>query len=160
MRTMSIGLLAVLLLLHTYAFSQAPKEDTAYVNRLLQESKEQLNEDPEAGRNKAVQAKEVAERIDFPIGQAYALKNIGLAYVIQGKYVEALDYYEQSLRIFREQGDKIGIANLLNNIGSIYADKGDDAKALEYCLQSLKIAEPQSDRLPVAGPAAERGAGE
>jgi class 3 adenylate cyclase len=149
MRTMSIGLLAVLLLLHTYAFSQAPKEDTAYVNRLLQESKEQLNEDPEAGRNKAVQAKEVAERIDFPIGQAYALKNIGLAYVIQGKYVEALDYYEQSLRIFREQGDKIGIANLLNNIGSIYADKGDDAKALEYCLQSLKIAEQTGDKLRI-----------
>ncbi|GEO08968.1 hypothetical protein SAE01_14640 [Segetibacter aerophilus] len=127
----------------------APKEDTAYVNKLLQESKTLSNEDPAKSLSVAIRAKEMARRIHFPIGEAYALKSMGLVTKVQGKHVEALDYYEQSLKIFREQKNKIGISNLLNNIGSVYADQGDDAKALQYCLESLKIAEETGDKLRI-----------
>lgn len=141
MRHITTALLLFLLLLH----GTLPAQDSTYVNRLLDESKKLLNEDPEAARRKAEEARLAAQKASFPTGEAYALKNIGLVHAIQGKYVEALDFYEQSLRLFRQQDNKVGIANLLNNIGSIYANKGDDAKALEYCLQSLKIAEQTGD---------------
>jgi adenylate cyclase len=145
MRTITTALLLFLLLWQGTLAAQ----DTAYVNKLLDESKKQLNEDPEAARRTAEKAREEAQKASFPKGEAYALKNIGLAHAIQGKYVEALDYYEQSLQLFRREDDKVGVANLLNNIGSIYANKGDDAKALEYCLQSLKIAEETGDKTRV-----------
>lgn len=147
-RSIILVFLTLVIVQHSPAQELRPG-DTAAVNRLLEDSKKQLNEDPEAARRKAEQAREAALRAGFPIGEAYALKNIGLAYAIQGKYVEALDFYEQSLATFRRQGDKIGVANLLNNIGSIYANKGDDAKALEYCLQSLQIAEETGDKTRV-----------
>lgn len=127
----------------------APKHDTAYVNKLLQDSKALFNDDPSKSFGLAIQAKEVAKKIHFPIGEAYALKNMGLVSKVQGKYLETLDYYEQSLKIFRDQKDKVGISNLLNNIGSVYADQGDDAKALQYCLESLKIAEETGDKLRI-----------
>lgn len=127
----------------------APIEDTAYVNKLLQESKGYVGDNPQMAIQIANQAKEIASRINFPIGEAYALKNIGLVYVIQGKFVDALSYWEQSLKIFQQQKDKIGIANLLNNIGGIYLEQGDDAKALEYCLKSLKMAEETGDKLRI-----------
>ncbi|MFN2458902.1 MAG: adenylate/guanylate cyclase domain-containing protein [Chitinophagaceae bacterium] len=138
------------LLVSSNLFSQTSiKEDTALVNKLLQESQTTLQENPEMSMRKALQAKQMAQRVSFPIGEAYALKNLGLVYKIQGKYVEALDHYQQSLQIFKNQKDKIGIANLLNNIGSIHAEQGDDAKALEYCLQSLKIAEQTGDKMRI-----------
>jgi class 3 adenylate cyclase/Tfp pilus assembly protein PilF len=127
----------------------ACKEDTAYVNRLLQQSKSHFNDDPATAIGLAEQAQNISKRIQFPKGEAYALKNLGLINQVQGKYLETLDYFEQSLKIFQNQKDNIGIANLLNNIGSVYANQGDDAKALEYCLQSLQIAEETTDKMRI-----------
>lgn len=150
MRFFAHALAACFLLLNINGFSQArQKEDTALVNKLIEESKNALQENFEMAVQKAEQAQAMAKRINFPVGEAYALKNIGLVNERQGRYVEALDYYEQSLKLFRSEKEKVGIANLLNNIGSVYAQKGDDAKALENCLESLKIAEETGDKMRI-----------
>ena len=75
-------------------------EDSTFVNNLLQRSKDQVNADPEKALAFAIQAKTTAEKIDFPSGAAYALKSIGQIYKKQGKYLEALDSYRQSIKIF------------------------------------------------------------
>lgn len=125
------------------------RADTAAVNKLLLQSKEQMNDDPEKGISLAIQAKELADKIDFPKGKAFALKNIGLGYYYQGKYLETLEYWNESLKIFELLKDEIGVANLLNNIAAIYADQGDDAKGLEYSLKSLKLSEKSGDKLRI-----------
>ena len=123
--------------------------DTALVNALLQQSTEQRNDDPDKSLTLALQAKELAEKIGFQKGAAYAYKNIGLSYLIQAKYIEALQNYEQSLKIFEDIKYDEGIANLLGNIGVIYYYQGDMVKSLDYYLKSLKIAEQTGNKLRI-----------
>ena len=123
------------------------KADTASVNALLQQSKDLTKTDPDKAISVAIQAKDMAEKIEFRQGQAYALKAIGQIYKKQAKYLEALDYYRQSIKIFEEIKDNVGVSNLYNNIGNVYYDQSDDVKALENYLQSLKFAELSGDRL-------------
>ena len=123
------------------------KGDSALVNSLLQQSKDRLTDDPQKAINLAIQAKELAEKIVFIKGQAYALKSIGLAYYSQAKYPEALQYWRESLNIFENINDETGISNMLNNMAAIYFMMGDDEKALEYSLKSLKTSEKLGDKL-------------
>jgi adenylate cyclase len=123
--------------------------DTSFVNNLLDQSTQRRNDDPGKALALAVQAKDLAEKIKFPNGEAYALKNMGLVNLDQGKYLDALEYYKQSLSIFESINFDPGIANLLGNIGVIYFNQGDDVKALENYLASLKIAERTNDKLRI-----------
>ena len=126
--------------------SLSAKEDTSLVNSLLQQSKDLFTDDPAKAISLSMQAKALAEKLNFPKGAAIALKNIGLVNKKQGKFLEGLDYYYQSLKIFENLKDNAGIANLYSNIGVIYYDQGDDAKALENYLQSLKFSELAGDK--------------
>src|SRR6187397_2018630 len=67
--------------------------DTAIVNNLIQQSKEQFGKDPSKAIELAMMAKELAERINFLKGQAYALKYIGIGYFRQAKYLETVGYW-------------------------------------------------------------------
>ena len=121
--------------------------DSTLVNSLLQQSKDQTKTDPDKAISLAIQAKDLAEKINFQQGVAYALKAIGQVYKKQGKYLEALDNYRQSIKIFEDIKDNVGVSNLYNNIGNVYYDQSDDVKALENYLQSLKFAELSGDKL-------------
>jgi adenylate cyclase len=122
-------------------------KDTATVNALNKESKSLVGTDSAKAHNLALQAKELAHEIEYPKGEAYALKNIGLVYYMKGKYAETLGYWNQSLQIFEELKDDVGMSNMLNNIGAIYLNQGADDKALEYILKSLQLAEKVGDTL-------------
>src|SRR6476659_2891271 len=121
--------------------------DTNAVNALLSLSKNEFGSDPDKAIQYAIQAKQIAEKIDFKKGIALALKNIGIANTNQGKNVDALVYYQQSLKIFKSIQDDNGISNLENNIGALYMNQGDDTKALEYLLKSLKVAERSNNKI-------------
>ncbi len=68
---------------------------------------------------------------------------------MQAKYIEALQNYEHSLKIFEEIKFDEGVANLLGNIGVIYYYQGDNVKALDYYLKSLKIAERTGNKVRI-----------
>ena len=123
--------------------------DTSAVNNLIQQSADQRNTDPEKSLALAEEAKELSQKMEFKKGEAYAYKNIGLAYLVQAKYIEALQNYEHSLQIFEEIKYDEGVANLLGNIGVIYYYQGDNLKALDYYLRSLKIAERTGNKLRI-----------
>jgi len=53
--------------------------------------------------------------------------------------MQRLDYYERSLVILEELGDKYGIGNNLNNNGVVHHDKGDYKKGKDYLKKSLTI---------------------
>ncbi|KAK6033560.1 adenylate/guanylate cyclase catalytic domain protein [Ostertagia ostertagi] len=123
--------------------------DTTTVNTLIQQSKAYFTDSPAKAIELATRARQLAESLHFQKGEAYALKNIGIAYYFQGKYVEALEYYQQSLNFFTEIKDYVGMANMYSNIGVVYYDQSDDVKALENYLQSLKFAELSGDKLRI-----------
>lgn len=153
MESKKVSLIALLICIAVITFSQEVKPDqkaagdTAAVNKLIKESNQIVPKDPIKAIEIADRAKELAESLDFKTGTAYALKSIGLGYYYQEKYVEALDYYSQSLKIFEELNDDIGISNLANNIAAIYVNQSDYEKGLEYGLRSLKLAEKTGDKL-------------
>jgi adenylate cyclase len=124
-----------------------PDRDTATVNRLNDESKSLVGSDSSKAISLALQAKEIAAEIEYPKGEAYALKNLGLVYYMKGKYPETLDYWNPSLQIFEKLKDDVGISNMLSNIGAIYLNQGADTKALEYMLRSLQLGEKIGDTL-------------
>ncbi len=147
--------LAIFVLSISIAFTQEAsdivftKEDTIRVNQLISLSKTYFSKAPDSAIAYAIQAKELAESVQYLEGLAYALKNIGIAYYNQGKDVEALDNWKRSLDIFKSIKDEIGTANILNNIGAIYFYQKDLTNALEYYLQSLKLAEKTKDKLRI-----------
>lgn len=125
----------------------SPTRDTAAVNKLNEDSKSLAGSDSTKAISLAMQAKEIAAEIEYPKGEAYALKNLGLVYFYKAKYPETLDYWNPSLQIFEKIKDDVGISNMLSNIGAVYLTQGADTKALEYMLRSLQLAEKIGDTL-------------
>ncbi len=60
---------------------------------------------------------------------------------MQGKFPESLSYYNQSVAIERDLGDRTGEADTLIAIGEIYRYLGDYNQAQRYQEQSLEIAQ-------------------
>src|SRR5688572_4668875 len=73
------------------------KDDTIRINNLNLISKNTSSTDPEKAMVYARQAHQLASKIGFKKGSAYALKNIGIAFYIQGKYSETIKYWQESL---------------------------------------------------------------
>jgi tetratricopeptide (TPR) repeat protein len=71
---------------------------------------------------------------------------LGSVYYSLGQYQEALNFYQQSLAIQREIGDRNGEANSLNNLGLVYYSLGKYQEALNFYQQSLEIKREIGDR--------------
>lgn len=127
----------------------AQKDNRQKVNSFLSLSKEFFSISPEEAINYATTAKDLAQKIDFKSGLAYAYKNIGIAYYVLGNYIAALENYDHSLALFDTLKDKAGVANILSNEGSVYFNKGDDEKALELNLKALRVSEEIGDTLRI-----------
>ena len=123
--------------------------DSNTINRLLEEAIKFLVDDTAKSINLSLRARDISRKINYKKGEAYANKNIGRVYYMQARYVETLDHWNESLRIFTEIKDEVGMSNLLNNIGAIYFAEGVDDKALEYCLKALKYGQNTGDTLRI-----------
>jgi tetratricopeptide (TPR) repeat protein len=77
--------------------------------------------------------------------RAEALGQTGKQHLHLGNYQLAHPYFEQSLKIRQEIGDKSGEGNSLNNISQIFQARGDYDTALTYLQQSLKIRQEIGD---------------
>ena len=67
-----------------------------------------------------------------------------------GDYEQAMEKFQQSLKLAREINDKSGIATLLNNIGEIYYARGEYDKALRYYEEALAIGRELRDKSGIA----------
>jgi len=150
---MKIGLLlSVILFVVIHANGQAKNpsvQDSTKVNALLDDSKQFINTDPEKAISLATQARELAQKIEFPKGEALALKNIGLVYYYEGKFVQTLQYWNESLAILQAIHDDLGQANLQGNIGAVFYKQGDDVSALKHHLESLRLAEKAGNQMRI-----------
>ncbi len=81
-----------------------------------------------------------------PSQAALIYNNLGEVYYALSKFREALAYYEQSLQIYKESGDRKGEGEALNNLGGIYYSLGNTEQALSYYQQALRIRREVGDR--------------
>ena len=123
------------------------KEDTAYVNSLIKHATSLIGSNPDSTIILATEAKELAEKLNFQPGKAYALKYLGNAYFFKGEYIETLEFWNSALKVFEEIKDQTGIANILSNMANVYFLQGSEEKALEYALRSLSISETLGNKL-------------
>jgi class 3 adenylate cyclase len=125
------------------------KADTQKVNVLNALSKSFFNSNPDTSVLIAMTSKKLADHVNYKNGLALALKNMGIGYYLNGRYIDAIKTWQQALEVYRSINDKKGIANMLSNQGAVYFNQGDDAKSLELHLQSLKISEDIGDTLRI-----------
>jgi tetratricopeptide (TPR) repeat protein len=71
----------------------------------------------------------IYEELGDLLGQANALNNLGIDAYYEGRWDEALEFYERSRRARERIGDVVGAATIANNIAEIYSDQGHIAEA-------------------------------
>lgn len=81
----------------------------------------------------------------YTTAKAMVIGNRGYWYNSKGNYVAGLDLYHESLKLFEEVNDSLGIANSLNNIAYIHQNMGDFDLAEEYYSKSLEIKRARKD---------------
>jgi len=124
--------------------------DTTRVNTLNAIASAVYSTEPDKAISYGTEAKELAELISFPAGEALAYKNIGLGHYFHSDYAEAARYWESSLEIYEELENEQLIANLQSNLGAIYHSIGENVEAIEYYLKALKFAEKGTDSTRLA----------
>ena len=81
--------------------------------------------------------------------RAKLVQSAGTLAAQQGDYPAAREWYEESLALRREVGDKRGTANLLNNLGVLARFEGDLATARARYEESLALLRALGDRAAV-----------
>ena len=66
---------------------------------------------------------------------------MGLAYHSLGEYRKAIEYHEQSLKIKREIGNRLGEGGSLGNLGNAYHSLGEREKACGLWKEAVAILE-------------------
>jgi serine phosphatase RsbU (regulator of sigma subunit)/TPR repeat protein len=121
------------------------KDDTIKVNILIEICDSLYGSKPKETLIYATSALELAGKLKFSKGEAFALKYLGMGHYTQAEWAESINYFQRALEIFESLNYKKGISNMLNSIGVIYNNEGEDAKALENYIRSLKISEEMND---------------
>ena len=88
------------------------QDDTVKVNTLLSVSEKLYPTKPKDAIRYSKLAKELAQKLNYHEGEAYALKYIGLSNYYLGEYLQVIISWEEALSIFESIDDKNGIANI------------------------------------------------
>jgi tetratricopeptide (TPR) repeat protein len=90
--------------------------------------------------------KNCAQQAGNLAGVSTTLHNLGTVYLNQGRWEKAIDCYQESLKIYRQQKDCQGEAQSLNNLGGVYKNQGRWEDAISCYQESLKICRQFGDR--------------
>lgn len=82
----------------------------------------------------------------FKSALASVINNIGFYHYSQGDVLLAMEYFNSSLNLFEEIGNKTEMADVYNNIGVIYDQQGDIPLATECYHKGLKLQEEIGNR--------------
>lgn len=99
----------------------------------------------EHGLNYAQKALKEAQKIGYFEGEGDILSNLGLIYSRLSDFDQALESYEKSLAIRKEQKNAKAIASSLNLIARTFSLKGDYPEALDYYQKSLDLRTKEKD---------------
>src|SRR6056297_2000363 len=93
------------------------------------------------------EALRIARDIDYTIGYASALSQLGVVYKYQSEYDSALFYYNKSLAIFDSLALDYERAINLNRLGNVYKRFGSFDKSVDCFLEALEIFKSINDTL-------------
>lgn len=82
---------------------------------------------------------EIFEQVDYIIGKAYNLGNIGMVYANQGRNDLAEKNINEAVEILEASEDYYAISIYLLAMADIYVEKGEQNSALDYAQRSLDL---------------------
>jgi tetratricopeptide (TPR) repeat protein/DNA-binding SARP family transcriptional activator len=82
-------------------------------------------------------ARTAASQTGDRAAEAYALTNLGVVHLRQGRYQQAAEHYREALALFRETGDRVGEARTLTHLGLVNWRQGRYQQAAERHAQAL-----------------------
>lgn len=77
------------------------------------------------------------------------LDDNGMLFWERNRQVEAIKYFEQSLKVNEQLGNNNGIAGINSNLGFIYADIAEYDKALEYLEKTLTVRRSEKKKVGI-----------
>lgn len=95
-------------------------------------------------------ARDLGTAADMKAAQAKALQGAGLLAGAQGDHERAIGYYEESLVLFRDLGDRRGIADVLGNLGTISFQQGEIGWAVARHEEALALRRALGDTRGIA----------
>jgi len=120
------------------------------VNILNEISKSLEYSNPKQSLSYAKDAIELAENIGFREGMAEGYMNVGNYYTERGRYLKAIENFQEALELYKASDHKNGINKSLNNIGNVHRYLGNYDTAMDYFLKSLRMSEKMGDKKGVA----------
>lgn len=131
--------------------------DTVRIFTLNRISRTWMSASPDSAIPYSSQALALSESTGWREGKCISLHQLGNCYYLKGELVAALQHYEQSFDVWKEDlvpgepyplpeaEQKKLIALGLNNIGMVYFDLGNYTRALNAHLDALRIYEQAGD---------------
>jgi tetratricopeptide (TPR) repeat protein len=113
--------------------------DTNRVNLLNELGRQFWMSQPDTARLYTWDALNESKKINYPKGEAEALRIIGWSYHYENNEVQAKSYMKKAVWIFEQIGFEPGLAAALNNLGAINNSKGDYAEGLQASQRALTI---------------------
>ncbi len=104
-----------------------------------------VHNNPDSARSLAQLQLDFAREKKLPGWEARALNSIGLCYRFQGEYDRAFQYYEQSIALMEESGERQHLSAVYGNMGDVYRLRSNFPKAIECLTKAQALAEEMHD---------------
>ncbi|MEM7655829.1 MAG: tetratricopeptide repeat protein [Bacteroidota bacterium] len=98
-----------------------------------------LDVSPTTARETAEEALALALELGFQKGEIPAYQVMGIAYVHQENFNEAIQFFRKALEVQQKLGRELEEAENLANISGVYMKMGEYDKALSFALRALEI---------------------
>ncbi|MGB1102852.1 MAG: tetratricopeptide repeat protein [Crocinitomicaceae bacterium] len=94
---------------------------------------------PDSARHFYLKGLKIAEKLDHFIWQANLENAVGLCYMDQESYEEAIAWFKRSAKKMAKINTRHGTSMLLNNIGACYNEMQQSSVAMKYFLVAQRI---------------------
>jgi len=110
--------------------------NTERVDLLNELAKEYLTNDLSESLLYGNKALAISDSLNYDLGTATALKDLGTAYYSRGNYPKALNYLVEALKGFKQVNDSLQIADVYISLGNIYANTDNFQEGKRYYEQA------------------------
>src|ERR1051325_4999624 len=113
----------------------------AKIDALNEQAWDLNRKDPKKATETAEEALRLSREINYPKGQAFALRTIGACCIWLSKNEEAMEHCVNAIELLKEIGDKKEEAQVTYNIGTNFYYMADYDNAIKYYMLCYRINE-------------------
>lgn len=121
------------------ALEKNPTRDSLRVSTLLQLCWHESTSHPEKHKAMAEEVIEISREINYRKGEASGIRSVGVYYLYNGNYDEAIKYVYDALRLFEKIPDLKGMGSCYQTIGSIHRQRSDFEKSKEFYEKAITV---------------------